>query len=145
MTTRQIKLRQTILTILLVMLIGIVLFSVTSKTTFAQSSSTLILTPSQAPSGTTIIVSGQGFPDGTPVTVKFNGNIVQSNAEGNGFGNALNTFFTVPSLKYGSYSVVASDSTGQYSATATFTIGAEVASSSPTTNPSGTSSPSTTS
>ncbi len=132
------------MTAVLVLLIAIVLFSVTSKTTFAQSNSTITLMPSQAPAGSTIIVSGSGFPDGTPVTVKFNGIVVQSQAQGHGFQNLLDTSFTVPHLQDGSYTVTASDATGQYSASTTFTIGVTVATSGPTTSSSA-ASPSSTS
>ncbi len=80
----------------------------------------ITLSPTTGPPGTAVTVSGAGFVPNNPLTIKFNGAAVASGGYINGSGGFLGVRFSVPSAAYGTYTVLASDTS--VSAQANFTV-----------------------
>lgn len=110
----------------LILLVACALTSVTSNFVHAQDEDqtgacSIVLTPSQGPTGSSIIISGTGFTVGQTVTITFGSQTVGTSVTG-GWDGEFTSTFNVPSVADGSYTVTATDSAGD-SATATFVVG----------------------
>jgi hypothetical protein len=123
----KINLKQTLMTLALVLLVFYFLTSTMLACAITQS---ITLYPNYGLPNSKVVVSGYGFAAGVPVTITFNGETVATTQGYSLYNQLPATEFRVPEVDFGTYNVTATNKDG--SVTVTYTVGNSEPSPTPT-------------